>query len=67
MCGICTIAGPGSNGDTSALERMVAALEHRGPDAHGTLDLPGCQLGHARLSIIDLKSGAQPMKDQTGR
>jgi asparagine synthase (glutamine-hydrolysing) len=67
MCGISVIAGARVHGDLSALERMVAALAHRGPDANGVLGLPACQLGHARLSIIDLESGAQPMKDESGR
>jgi asparagine synthase (glutamine-hydrolysing) len=31
------------------------------------LNLGECQLGHTRLSIIDLESGAQPMKDVSGR
>ncbi|HEX9853618.1 MAG TPA: asparagine synthase (glutamine-hydrolyzing) [Woeseiaceae bacterium] len=67
MCGISVIAGTRVNGDLSALKRMVAALAHRGPDANGVLGLSACQLGHARLSIIDLESGAQPMKDESGR
>ncbi len=40
---------------------MTAALAHRGPDAHATQRLAQCHLGHARLSIIDLAGGAQPM------
>jgi len=67
MCGISLIAGTRINSDLSALERMVAALAHRGPDANGVLGLPTCQLGHSRLSIIDLESGAQPMQDESGR
>ena len=49
------------------LERMVATLAHRGPDGHGILNLGECQLGHTRLSIIDLEGGVQPMKDVSGR
>ena len=67
MCGVCAIAGPQNVIDVSAIKRMVAALAHRGPDAHGILEPKGCLLGHARLSIIDLEGGAQPMKDTTGR
>jgi asparagine synthase (glutamine-hydrolysing) len=67
MCGISVIAGTRVNGDLAALQRMVAALAHRGPDANGVLGMTACQLGHARLSIIDLESGAQPMKDESGR
>ena len=67
MCGICGIVSNRPSGDTSALERMVAALAHRGPDGHDILNLGECQLGHTRLSIIDLEGGAQPMKDVSGR
>lgn len=46
---------------------MVAALEHRGPDALTGLVDDGVALGHARLSIVDLEGGAQPMTDpETG-
>jgi asparagine synthase (glutamine-hydrolysing) len=49
------------------LERMVAAIRHRGPDGAGFHVEPGLGLGHARLSIIDLAGGAQPVhnEDQT--
>ena len=67
MCGICGIVSNRPSGDTGALERMVAALAHRGPDGHDILNLGECQLGHTRLSIIDLQGGAQPMKDVSGR
>lgn len=67
MCGICLVAGLKTDKHGGAIDRMVAALAHRGPDAHGVRRLPGCQLGHARLSIIDLATGAQPMTDVTGR
>jgi asparagine synthase (glutamine-hydrolysing) len=68
MCGIAVIL-PGSAMQTSpfAIERMTDALAHRGPDAQATLQLPGCELGHTRLSIIDLSTGQQPMSDATGR
>ncbi len=42
---------------------MVASLRHRGPDALTGVVLDGCALGHARLSIVDLAGGAQPMTD----
>ncbi|HSD84975.1 MAG TPA: asparagine synthase (glutamine-hydrolyzing) [Anaerolineae bacterium] len=67
MCGICGIIGIKSKDDTKAVKRMVAALTHRGPDGHGVLNLGECQLGHTRLSIIDLEGGVQPMKDVSGR
>jgi asparagine synthase (glutamine-hydrolysing) len=68
MCGIAVIL-PGSGIEVSpfAIERMTAALRHRGPDAQAVLRLPGCHLGHTRLSIIDPANGEQPMTDPAGR
>ena len=43
------------------LARMNDSLSHRGPDEHGLFIEPGIGLGHRRLSIIDLKSGQQPL------
>ncbi len=40
---------------------MVAAIAHRGPDGQATCLLPHAALGHARLAIIDLAGGDQPM------
>ncbi|WP_010588153.1 asparagine synthase (glutamine-hydrolyzing) [Schlesneria paludicola] len=43
------------------IARMVAAIKHRGPDAQ-TVHLDGpVGFGHARLSIIDLAGGQQPL------
>ncbi|MBI5586254.1 MAG: asparagine synthase (glutamine-hydrolyzing) [Deltaproteobacteria bacterium] len=66
MCGISAMvtADPLA---MEAVERMVAALAHRGPDARAIRSLPGCCLGHTRLSIIDLATGRQPMGDPEGR
>jgi asparagine synthase (glutamine-hydrolysing) len=65
MCGIAGIVSSYSGHD-ALVSRMVAALHHRGPDGSGILAFPGCTLGHTRLSIIDIASGSQPMRDQTG-
>lgn len=43
---------------------MVAALEHRGPDAFGMYRDDRAGLAHARLSIVDLQTGHQPMADE---
>jgi asparagine synthase (glutamine-hydrolysing) len=40
---------------------MVASLHHRGPDDSGRYLDDFAALGHARLSIVDLASGHQPM------
>lgn len=43
------------------LEDMNRVQKYRGPDEDGTFLASHCGLGHVRLSIIDLKSGQQPM------
>ncbi len=62
MCGIAGyISRDGSPIEREPIERMVTALKHRGPDAQ-TVHLDGqVGLGHARLSIIDLAGGHQPL------
>lgn len=56
-----------SIGETrDALGRMVGALDHRGPDARGIYADSAAGLGHARLSIIDLEGGAQPLTNEDG-
>ncbi len=48
------------------LERMAGAMRHRGPDEFGLYRDPRCGLAHARLSIIDLASGQQPLSNEDG-
>jgi len=67
MCGISAIVGPGAETAGAGVDRMVASLRHRGPDAGGARSIPGSTLGHTRLSIIDLECGEQPMADASGR
>jgi len=52
--------------DRSALARMLGAMHHRGPDEFGTYRDRHAGLAHARLSIIDLASGQQPMSNEDG-
>jgi asparagine synthase (glutamine-hydrolysing) len=56
MCGIAGVL----NGERLAAD-LIAALAHRGPDGIRTETLPGASLAHARLSIIDLEGGWQPL------
>jgi len=45
---------------------MTAAIVHRGPD-HGAVESHGrCVLGYRRLSIIDLTTGEQPVRNERG-
>jgi asparagine synthase (glutamine-hydrolysing) len=67
MCGICGIAGERAEAAEPMLERMLAALRHRGPDDSGQLMAPRVALGSRRLSIIDLPGGHQPLASEDGR
>ena len=80
MCGIVAIwrrrservgdaASPEQRQATeTALKRATAAMEHRGPDGqrHWTDPSGLVGLGHARLSIIDLSTGDQPLANEDG-
>jgi asparagine synthase (glutamine-hydrolysing) len=52
--------------DRELLQRMNAAIRHRGPDESGEHVAPGVALTHRRLSIIDLSSGQQPIYNEDG-
>ncbi len=43
---------------------MIQSLHHRGPDGQGFYADARCGLAHARLSIIDLSHGDQPMANE---
>ena len=66
MCGIAGTAALFSahQGERALLERMIAALAHRGPDGYGYYESEGIGLAHARLSIIDLATGDQPIHNE---
>jgi asparagine synthase (glutamine-hydrolysing) len=51
------------------LERAVRALSHRGPDGSGVwiAEHRRVGMGHARLSIIDLEGGEQPIASRDGK
>jgi asparagine synthase (glutamine-hydrolysing) len=68
---MCGIAGFYGTPDSSVprlvlLQRMIGAIAHRGPDAQGVFTDGKVGLAHARLSIIDLESGQQPMANADG-
>ena len=61
MCGICGFIGIE---EEDLLERMTAALTHRGPDSEGFFRDGDVGLGHRRLSIIDVSGGRQPIANE---
>jgi asparagine synthase (glutamine-hydrolysing) len=69
MCGIVAAFARDGGVSTEALRRGITALRHRGPDGDGLYVDPQGRAGlaHARLSIIDLSTGAQPLMNEDGR
>lgn len=63
MCGICGYITP-EGAREEAIDRMMTAIEHRGPDGQGSFVRQNVGLGHRRLSIIDLEGGRQPMSNE---
>lgn len=66
MCGIAGYVSLDHAVIDGVVERMTASLHHRGPDACGYYHDDVAQLGHRRLSIIDLATGQQPMTSESG-
>jgi asparagine synthase (glutamine-hydrolysing) len=69
MCGIVAIYDPNGGVQPDSLARATARLHHRGPDAQRQWIAPHGRvgLGHARLSIIDLVTGDQPIANEDGQ
>ncbi|MGH2997098.1 MAG: asparagine synthase (glutamine-hydrolyzing), partial [Gaiellaceae bacterium] len=66
MCGIAGLIARDGTPDPALVERMTAALVHRGPDDGSTDAFGRCVLGHRRLKVIDLDTGDQPVADESG-
>jgi asparagine synthase (glutamine-hydrolysing) len=66
VCGICGFYDPTSAPDRSLIERMIGRIAHRGPDGSGWYRDETAALGHARLAIIDMAGGAQPLRNEDG-
>ena len=68
MCGICGKLEFDRNASVSGplIRTMLDTIRHRGPDDQGVYLSPQVGLGHARLSIIDLSSGHQPLSNEDG-
>ena len=66
MCGVAGLFDAGGSLDRAALEAMIGALAHRGPDGAGVHVEGGVGLAHRRLSIIDPALGQQPFVIDNG-
>ena len=69
MCGIVGIVASESAPppEESGLRQMLGMIRHRGPDQFGVYLDERAGLGSARLSIVDLAGGQQPIGSQDGR
>lgn len=63
MCAIAGIIGVST--DQATLGKMLETMVRRGPDANGICPVDGGYLLHARLAVIDIIGGQQPMKLST--
>src|SRR3989442_407955 len=67
MCGIAGYVDlAGRPADPATVRRMTRPLADRGADGEGVVCRGGVGLGHRRLAIIDLVTGAQPMANENG-
>ena len=68
MCGIVGVVNLKERPPTEegSLLQMLATIQHRGPDGFGIYRDANAALGSARLSIIDLNSGDQPIGNEDG-
>ena len=60
MCGISGMIG--LQADPATVNSMLSTMGRRGPDSCGTYQSADATLLHARLAIIDLQGGVQPME-----
>src|ERR1700761_7609831 len=69
MCGIVAMYSRGSLVSSAMLQKATARLHHRGPDGQRQWVSPDglVGLGHARLRIIDLTTGDQPIASEDER
>ncbi|WP_299087619.1 asparagine synthase (glutamine-hydrolyzing) [uncultured Microbacterium sp.] len=70
MCGIAGIVDVADLTDDVASQQvqlMLAAIEHRGPDATEWVRNGAAVLGTVRLALVDKPTSRQPMTDPTGR
>jgi len=63
MCGICGLWNKDKSrpADENLVKKMIMVQRHRGPDGAGVFLDGSIGLGHARLSVIDLEGGGQPL------
>jgi asparagine synthase (glutamine-hydrolysing) len=61
VCGIAGFTTLDHPAQPGRIRRVIESLHHRGPDHQGVFESPDVALGNARLKIIDLAQGNQPI------
>jgi asparagine synthase (glutamine-hydrolysing) len=68
MCGVAGIIDYRGRSDSiPAVGSMLRSFSYRGPDESGIYHSPAATIGNVRLSIIDIRTGQQPLPDISGR
>jgi len=67
LCGIAGFTHKNWIPDRSRILSAVNCLAHRGPDHRAVFETRAVSLGAARLKIIDIEAGDQPMSTEDGR
>lgn len=67
MCGIVAVISSANATRAGLVASALEVLRHRGPDGSGSAASGRALLGHARLAIVDVHGGRQPMRgDEEG-
>src|SRR5436190_11709704 len=66
MCGIAGALSSREPVEPGLVERMCETLDHRGPDSRGVFAEDGVAIGVARLAVIDVEGGDQPLANEDG-
>ena len=66
VCGIAGFTKLDHAVERGRIARVIQTIHHRGPDHQGTHESDLIALGNARLSIIDISQGNQPMYSPDG-
>ncbi|MGH9559786.1 MAG: asparagine synthase (glutamine-hydrolyzing), partial [Bryobacteraceae bacterium] len=66
VCGIAGFTNFRSIPVDGRIQRAIHGLSHRGPDQQGVFESSAVSLGAARLKIIDLDGGDQPLVSPSG-
>lgn len=63
---MCGIAGGFGRPELKKIKKMLEVMAKRGPDDRGIYNTHDVVLGHNRLTIVDLKTGHQPLFNEDG-